>query len=142
MVNRRRVGWAIGVLLLAIANRPARGTQQWSPTTKNLQVLDKGTSGKDLVSTMKGFTRALGVRCQHCHVYRGEDPDDLNAFDFASDEKTAKQTARTMIRMLSAINNVYLENVGDPPAAGSPKVTCYSCHRGEKRPLTERPDKQ
>jgi len=142
-MTRRSVGRAGGILLLAIASGPTLGARQWPPgPLQNLQVLDKTITTKDLLSTMKGFTRALGVRCQHCHVYRGEDPDDLNAFEFASDAKVEKRTARTMLRMLSAINNEYLKNIGEPPPAGTTKVTCYSCHRGEKRPLTDRPDRQ
>jgi len=142
-VNRRRINCAAGMVLLAVANGLTLGTPQWTPTpTKNLQVLEKAINGRELVATMRGFTRGLGVRCQHCHVFRGDDPDDLNAFDFASDEKASKQTARTMLRMLFAINNDYLKNVGEPPTAGNTKVTCYSCHRGEKRPLTDRPDRQ
>jgi hypothetical protein len=143
MVNARQVGCTAGIVLLAIATCLTQAAPQWNPMpTKNLRVLDKAISAKDLVGTMKGFTRGLGVRCQHCHVYRGDDPDDLNAFDFASDEKATKQTARIMLRMVRAINNDHLKDVGDPPAPGTAKVTCYTCHRGERQPLTDRPDRQ
>jgi hypothetical protein len=91
---------------------------------------------------MRSFTRALGVRCQHCHVYKGEDPDDLATFDFASDDKQAKQTTRAMLRMTARINADYLRGNSDTAAtATEPKVTCYTCHRGEQRPLTDRPEK-
>ncbi len=49
---------------------------------------------------MKGFTRALGVRCSHCHV--GGNP--LSTYDFASDENPNKGRAREMLRMLNSIN--------------------------------------
>lgn len=139
--RRRRTPFRAAVVSLGVAQSLSLGAQQWTPPTpKNLQVLDKAISTRDLMSTMKGFTRGLGVRCQHCHVYKGENPDDLNAFDFSSDEKTPKRTARTMLRMQSAINNDFLKGVGEPSADGKPKVTCYSCHRGEKKPLTDRPE--
>jgi photosynthetic reaction center cytochrome c subunit len=129
-----------GIALVTVVHTPTLDAQQWTPPApKNLQVLDKGIGTRELIGTMKGFTRALGVRCQHCHVYRGDNPDDLSAFDFASDEKAEKKTARAMLRMASAINGEYLKGIGEAPVPGQPKVTCYSCHRGEKRPLTEKP---
>jgi hypothetical protein len=67
------------------------------------------------------------------------DPGDLNAFDFINDEKPAKNTARTMMRMTRVINDDQLRSVGTPPPAGESKVTCYTCHRGETKPLTRRP---
>jgi Photosynthetic reaction centre cytochrome C subunit len=115
--------------------------QQWSPSPPtNLKVLASTTTVRELLPVMKGFTQGLGVRCQHCHVYRGENPDDLSAFDFASDEKTAKASARSMMRMVRVVNEDLLKGVGEPTAAGDPKVTCYTCHRGEKRPLNKRPN--
>jgi hypothetical protein len=133
------------VLVLAAAG-PGSGLdaqqQQWlPPPPMNLQVLPASVETRALVATMRGFTQALGVRCQHCHVYKGENPDDLTTFDFASDEKPAKQTARAMLRMLQAINGDHLKDVGEPRPAGEMKVTCYTCHRGETKPLTRRPDR-
>ncbi len=115
--------------------------QQWSPSPPtNLKVLASTTTVRELLPVMKGFTQGLGVRCQHCHVYRGENPDDLSAFDFASDEKTAKASARSMMRMVKVVNEDLLRGLGEPATAGDPKVTCYTCHRGEKRPLSKRPN--
>jgi len=113
---------------------------QWSPLPRmNLKVLPETTDDRTLIATMRGFSQGLGVRCQHCHVHKGENPDDLSTFDFASDEKAAKETARTMLRMVAAINDEHLEGVGEARAAGELKVTCYTCHRGEMQPLTRRP---
>ncbi len=140
MSARRRVAYGAVTALVGIGGALPLGAQQWTPPPRtNLQVLDKNIGTRDLITTMKGFTQALGVRCQHCHVYKGNDPDDLNAFDFPSDDKAPKRTARTMLRMLSAINNDYLKDVGEPAPAGKSKVTCYTCHRGEEHPLTEGP---
>jgi hypothetical protein len=115
----------------------ARGAQPaWvPPDPTNLQVLPKTIAKRDLVLMMRGFTRALGVRCPHCHV--GNDGDDLSTFDFASDEKAPKRSARVMIRMLADLNRT-LASVGDKPA-GEPRVSCYTCHRGDTQPLLDRP---
>jgi hypothetical protein len=128
----------LGLLSAAIA--ATVGAQQWStPPPSNLQVLPKDIQIRPLVETMRGFTSALGARCQHCHVYKGENPDDLQSFDFASDEKPAKLTARTMLGMVQTINGDTLKHVGEPRPDDESKVTCWTCHRGERRPQTRRP---
>ncbi|HEY7514999.1 MAG TPA: photosynthetic reaction center cytochrome c subunit family protein, partial [Vicinamibacteria bacterium] len=60
-------------------------------------------------------------------------------FDFASDEKEAKKTARLMLRMVLHDNEM-LKDVGEPAPAGEMKVTCYTCHRGDQHPLSRRPE--
>lgn len=138
MRHSNRAMIAIATLIIT---SPSFGTAQpWTPSPpSNLKVFAKGSAIRDVLPAMKRFTQALGVRCQHCHVYKGTDPDDLNAFDFASDEKPTKVTTRAMMKMVTAINDDHLKGVGEAPVAGQPKVTCYTCHRGDKRPLTERP---
>jgi hypothetical protein len=75
------------------------------PPFENLQVLPKDIPRQELIDTMKGFTRALGVRCNHCHVGEG---DDLRTYDFPSDAKGEKRAARVMIEMVRAINGEHL----------------------------------
>ncbi len=87
----------------------------------------------ELISIMRGFSTGLGVRCQHCHVSRGADTDDLTAFDFASDEKEAKGKARVMLRMTRAINQEYLPQVKGELGL---RVTCATCHHGREHPET------
>lgn len=94
----------------------------------NLQVLPKEISKRELLDTMKGFTSSLGVRCQHCHI--GEEGKPLTTFDFVSDTKTTKQTARVMLQMVQAINKEHLPKVANP----SMPVGCNTCHHGENRP--------
>lgn len=127
---------------LVLARGPASQAQQrWEPPDPtNLQVLPNDIAKADLVRTMRSFARGLGVRCQHCHV--GEEGEALETFDFASDAKPTKATARAMITMVTAINGQYLKDVGHDPAGGSPKVTCYTCHRGETHPATAPPPGQ
>jgi len=128
---------AVAVALGAAAS--AQQPQWTPPTPKNLQVLPKDMPPRAVVATMRSFAQGLGVRCQQCHVYKGTNADDLNAYDFASDEKEDKKVARTMLKMVMGINDT-LKDVGDPPAAGELKVTCYTCHRGDKHPLSKKPD--
>lgn len=82
---------------------------------------------------MKGFAQGLGVRCSHCHV--GEEGKPLSTFDFASDAKKEKLTARAMMRMVHRINEQDFK-VKQPADL---KVTCYTCHRGATKPLIAAP---
>ena len=48
------------------------------------------------------------------------------------------------VKMVMAINNDFLKNIGDAPtatlpAAGALKVTCYTCHRGQRKPVNAAP---
>jgi photosynthetic reaction center cytochrome c subunit len=105
----------------------------------NLKVLPKDISRGALVNMMKGFTGQTGTRCSYCHL--GEESQDLSQYDFASDARPAKAVARKMLLMVRAINGPLLEGVGEPAAAGAQKVTCFTCHRGEKKPATAAPGK-
>jgi len=98
----------------------------------NLQVIPKGTPVQQVVGMMRGFTTALGVRCQYCHL--GEEGQPLTTFNFASDEKRTKKTARIMIKMVMDINGTYLSQVPGPPAPLL-EVKCTTCHRGVARPI-------
>jgi Photosynthetic reaction centre cytochrome C subunit len=84
----------------------------------NLKVLHGIHSRDQLMSVMRGFTEALGVKCDFCH----------NTDNFASDEKMQKRMARVMITMVANIDNNYL--VGPQME----KVTCFTCHRGSSIP--------
>jgi hypothetical protein len=102
------------------------------PRPHNLQVLPKDISGPDLIATMRGYTKALGVECGFCHA---EDPQTHRP-NFASDAKPDKNIARTMIRMTNEINSKYLSTVNDPDASAAQKtVTCGTCHRGNTMPV-------
>jgi len=103
------------------------------PPYKNLKVLPQDISRADLLTTMKFFSRSLGVRCTNCHV--GEEGKPLSTFDFASDAKKDKATARKMLAMVHRINS---EDFGVTDFS-KVKVTCFTCHRGSTKPLTDRP---
>jgi len=113
------------VILLALS--AICGAQSTPPSTspqpktaeqvfKNIQVL-KGVPADQLIPAMQFITASLGVQCDFCHLE--------NAFE--KDDKEAKQTARKMMRMLSAINK---ENFD-----GHTEVSCYACHRGAQKPV-------
>jgi hypothetical protein len=117
---------AMGVAAGVVA-RAQEQTGQQPPPPKNLQVLPKDIPRQQLLATMRTFTAALGVECTHCHV---------SSQDRASDAKPPKLVARKMIEMTMHINGEHLKGVGEPPAAGQSKVTCFTCHRGALKPLT------
>jgi hypothetical protein len=85
---------------------------------RNIQVLGQA----DLPSTMQSFVQALGLldkgTCSYCHVE-----------DRSSDEKQPKVVARRMITMMRAINGTFPD--------GQQHVTCYTCHRGNTKPLMQ-----
>ena len=92
---------------------------------KNIQSL-KGVPAGRLLSIMnRGYSRALGVTCVHCHVEQ----------DFASDDKRPKRAAREMMAMHRTINEQLqkMQNLeGDPAKRG---INCSTCHRGAVDPM-------
>jgi hypothetical protein len=125
-----RIAIGLGAILLLAGASSARTAQQLPSKFTNLQVLPKDVSGADLVNAMKGFTRALGVRCEHCHVGEG---DDLSKFDFPADTKPTKVTARKMLQMTATLSDA-VKDIGEP--SKTPKITCYTCHQGAVKPAT------
>jgi tetratricopeptide (TPR) repeat protein len=112
----------------------AQSQDQWSwpEKPKNLQVLPRDWPGSRLQPVMIGFTRALGVRCSHCH--KGEEGKPLSTYDFASDENPNKDRAREMLRMLGDIND-HLKKI-QPSGDQRVNMWCNTCHRGRPRPMT------
>ena len=150
------VAGALSLAVVLVQASSIRAQQRWvPPDPTNLQVLPKDIDKAQLVQTMRSFTQALGVRCPFCHV--GEEGQPLDTFNFASDAKEEKAAARKMIRMVTDINDKSLKDIDAHGEHGEaeereeheqeqenegPKVTCYTCHRGEQHPLTRRPQGQ
>ena len=113
------------------AGQPGRqggqGGQGQAAPLQNLQVLPKDMTRQQVTQLMRSFTAALGVECSHCHVGTMQER--------SKDDNPKKGIARKMIQMTTAINNDLLKGVGDAPAAGVSKVTCFTCHRGAIKPL-------
>ena len=128
---------ALVIVTASLLLPAAGGTSQWQPPDPtNLQVLPKDIPKPQLIQLMRGFTMGLGARCEFCHVGEG---NDLSKFDFATDAKREKVIARKMITMAREINTNLLAGFPEGRAETTPAVTCYTCHRGEKKPLTARP---
>ena len=124
----------IGLAVLGFSSLAhAQARWEWPDRAKNLKVFPKNTKKEDLRDAMVGFTRALGVRCQHCHV--GQEGQPLTTFDFASDQKVEKETARGMLKMVRNVNHE-LGKMKLPPDPDRVEVRCITCHRGRPRPKT------
>jgi hypothetical protein len=94
---------------------------------KNIQVL-KGLPAGRLRDVMQNWTRAIGVKCDHCHV--------IGQWD--KDEKPEKQVTRDMVTMVGKLNNELLKGIKNLKSE-KPTVGCYTCHRGMAKPETSAP---
>ena len=131
MANRAQSNTLLfaGLALLVTMSAKAGAMPQLPARYTNLQVLPKDISEDQLLGVMKSAAQSLGVRCSHCHDGAG---DDLSTYNFAADSKAPKATARLMLRLTSQINSV-LKDVGSRKGDAN-KVTCQTCHRGNKTP--------
>lgn len=127
--HRRTIASALALLILPSVLHAQ--SWSWPENPQNLQVLE-GLGGDELGEVMRGFTQALGVRCNHCHV--GEDGQPLSTFDFVSDADPDKDRAREMLRMVASAR-AHLANI-TPSGPSAVELTCQTCHRGRPRPLT------
>jgi hypothetical protein len=85
----------------------------------------KSVPARQLLDIMNGeYSRALGVRCTHCHVEQ----------DFASDDKRPKRAARGMAAMHWTINQT-LAKMGNLESSPEDRfINCATCHRGQVDP--------
>jgi photosynthetic reaction center cytochrome c subunit len=128
-------GLSVAVAQPAAAPPPGPPAMTFAdPPHKNLKVLPADITRQELISTMKFFSQSLGVRCTYCHV--GAEGQPLSTFDFPSDAKEHKKTARDMMRLVAHLNTDHLPAITGLPDA---KVTCFTCHRGSTKPATEVP---
>jgi len=111
------------------------------PKYKNLKVLRKDISKKELDSVMRFFTQSLGEKCGFCHQRN----ETGRVSDFASDSNKHKDIARNMMRMTEKINKQFFKDMDmgldkdndHGNAEMIQAVTCYTCHRGEGEPATK-----
>ena len=103
----RRIVLAAAIATLPVLSPVALLGQQ---APKNLKVLPKDTSPDQLMKIMHGYTQALGVHCNFCHVVN----EATRTPDFASDAKPEKNTARTMMLIynLPATDAIYQRFAG------------------------------
>lgn len=102
------------------ASQSAPAEKTVEQTQKNIQVLN-GLPASQLIPVMNYIGSSLGVRCTFCHVKQGD------KWDFVSDEKPEKGTAREMIKMTQGLNKANFK--------GNPAVGCFTCHRGDEHPV-------
>jgi len=125
----------VALLVFLVALTPVAGHAQqfeWPEKAKNLRVLPKNISKDDLRTTMVGYARALGVRCQFCHV--GEEGKPLTTFDFASDNNPMKGVARGMVKMVGGVQeDLHKIKFQEQDRV---RVGCITCHHGKPRPVT------
>lgn len=104
----------------------ARASEPASAVFENITIdWLKDVPAGDLLGIMnRGYAKALGVRCTHCHV---ED-------DFASDDLRPKRAAREMAVMHHDINQqlARMKHVEAPPEDRF--INCATCHRGRIDP--------
>ena len=93
---------------------------------KNIQLdLFKRTPAARLLLIMNmGYSRALGVTCEHCHVKD----------DFSKDEKRPKRAAREMAVMHFSINQQLAKMQNLEPNPQGHFINCSTCHRGSIKP--------
>jgi hypothetical protein len=98
---------------------------------KNLKVLPKNMTHKQIDAVMDEWAHALGVRCNFCHARNNE----TNKMDFASDAKPEKEMARDMFKMTAKINKKYFkagkDSLGLVMESG---IACVTCHHGAAHP--------
>ncbi len=117
--------------LIACIGTSATFHQKDEPLYKNLQVLPKDISSKDLQGLMvDDFQDGLGITCGFCHA----NAKDGHGLDFASDEKPEKRISRDMMRMTLAINKKFFKLKHPQLGGGALIVTCNTCHKGKAFP--------
>ena len=105
------------------------GIMQEKP--KNLQVLDF-ESVRDLKKYMKTIQKNLGVKCTFCH--------DINDKSIDTEHKII---AREMMKMQMDLNKRFFAQIGDSllKHENTLQISCWTCHRGSKKPQLVRPKK-
>jgi len=105
------------------------GIMQEKP--KNLQVLDF-ESVRDIKKYMKTIQKNLGVKCTFCH--------DINDKSIDTEHKII---AREMMKMQIDLNKRFFAQIGDSllKHENTLQISCWTCHRGSKKPQLVRPKK-
>ncbi len=86
---------------------------------KNIKVLT-GMPQSQLIPVMNFMSASLGRRCNFCHVNKD------GQWDYASDEKPEKASAREMIKLVLDLHKQKFH--------GADEISCYTCHRGQPHP--------
>ena len=133
-MRARSLAVLVSLLVVAPLARPAaaQAPGKFPPDSLvNTKVFPHNTPVTEVLGVMRNFTTALGVRCGFCHV--GKEGAPISSYDFASDEKRTKRTARQMMLMLAEVNR-RLDTLPERKNPGL-TATCMTCHRGVNRPV-------
>src|SRR5436190_4228973 len=103
--------WRAMWIVIAAASAPSNVAAQQpgtaGATRPNLKVL-QALPEAQLFSLMNLLAGSLGVRCDYCHVQVKPDltktPSNVGGWEWASDDKPQKRTARDMMRMVIDLN--------------------------------------
>lgn len=127
--RRSKTFWATGgaiVCLLGVVSArqdaPEHAPVMSDARFRNIQVL-KGIPVDTFFDVMGMFAASMGDDCTYCHS------KDATFRDEAFGDPTPRiQRARQMIVMMQTLNKTYF--------GGAPRVTCFTCHRGDYTPVT------
>lgn len=134
----KRSSLVIAILVFVVAVSSA--FTKTDPGYKNLQILPKDITEKQMDSVMHHFSSSLNVGCDFCHIKK--QTPGFEIWDWASDENKHKLVARNMMRMTNKLNDEYFPYSGKAESMSTIlTVTCYTCHNGHKEPET-RPKKK
>lgn len=122
----------LGLVLVVVAASAFTRIKN-DPGYKNLKILPKNISEKQMDSVMNHFSISLNVGCEFCHVKIIK--DNVEEWDMASDQNKHKLVARDMMKMTNMLNDKYFPYGGKAEdMATDLTVTCYTCHHGSKFP--------
>ncbi|MBN8686448.1 MAG: c-type cytochrome [Chitinophagales bacterium] len=127
MQNKNK--WVVTLCFMAFVSLGVAAVK--APQERNLKVLPKDISDQKLDSIMETYNKALGVKCEFCHVKQKVYPGNI---DYRSDAEPMKENAREMMRMTIEINKNHFYFNKDTPPEYLNTITCMTCHRGEPFP--------
>jgi len=73
--------------------------------------------------SMEEFTKALGVKCDYCHVPKAKEGEAQPSPETMMDTRARFRVARAMLAMTAYANK-----------KGGDQATCATCHNGKAQP--------
>jgi hypothetical protein len=93
----------------------------YSPNTVNGET--RYISREEVKPAMEEFTKALGVKCDYCHLQKPKEGEAELSLEMQMDARTRFRVARAMIAMTAYANK-----------KGGDQATCNTCHNGKAQP--------